>query len=156
MGIQWTPLYTDVSDIPAAAYQIDPNFSIYYRYRHYQFMVDDSNCTVLSNVATIGTLPFLYTLTTSDENCPGANDGRIEITINNSYGYNISYRLTYPDNTEVTSAAGLFTGLAPDTYQVYVISENNGVIVNISASGHQYGYTNCRCITYRCYLCARR
>ncbi|MCC5654590.1 T9SS type B sorting domain-containing protein [Nostoc sp. XA013] len=89
-------------------------------------MVDNNNCTALSNPVTIQNLPDVV-FTTSFENikCNGANDGSIRYTVTNANGFSYHFILRDDLGFDVaTSTSGVFNGLAPGNYTAYFVQEN--------------------------------
>ncbi|TPD68609.1 SprB repeat-containing protein, partial [Flavobacterium microcysteis] len=89
-------------------------------------MVDNNNCTALSNPVTIQNLPDVV-FTTSFENikCNGANNGSITYTVTNANGFSYSFELLDASGTVIrTNTSGVFNGLAPGNYTVNFIQNN--------------------------------
>jgi len=86
-------------------------------------MVDNNNCTALSNPVTIGNIPDIaYTTSFENISCFGANDGSINYTVTNSNGFGVSYELLDAIGTVVsTNSSGIFNNLAPGNYTVNLI-----------------------------------
>ena len=86
-------------------------------------MVDNNNCTTLSNPVTIDLIPNV-TVNTSFQNvtCNGGSNGSINFTVTNANGYNISYQLVDNNGNIITSGPnGTFTGLVASSYTVNLI-----------------------------------
>ncbi len=125
-----TDLYPNVASIPGGAYQISPTFSITAAEAgDYEFIVvDGNNCYALSNSVSIGVQPAVdYTTNLTNETCFGYEDGSYTVTVNNSYGYSLSYTLTYPDATTASNTSGIFTGLPRGGYALTITQTLGGV-----------------------------
>ncbi|MEB8346266.1 T9SS type B sorting domain-containing protein [Flavobacteriaceae bacterium KMM 6898] len=113
------PLYNDVNDIPASAFQTSVIFDVKIGEQGtYQYVVlDDNNCVAISNNVTITLEEEAdYNINTTDETCFGANDGTIKVDLINSNGFTVEYSL---DGITFTSQKNYFN-LAPGDYTFYV------------------------------------
>lgn len=90
----------------------------------YQYIVvDQNNCTALSNEVTIIVVPpMTYSVDFYDETCFGANDGSVVITMTDPGGYTPAYSI---DGGVTFQASSTFTGLAPGNYNVVVRGTRN-------------------------------
>ncbi|MEJ1221469.1 T9SS type B sorting domain-containing protein [Sediminicola sp. 1XM1-17] len=121
------PLYADVNDIPASAYQTSVIFDVKIGEQGtYQYVVlDDNNCAAISNPVTITLEEEAdYNITHTDETCFNANDGSISVDLINSNGFTVEYSL---DGITFTSQKNYYN-LAPGDYTLYVRLKkgNNG------------------------------
>ncbi|MBC8643533.1 hypothetical protein H9W95_03950 [Flavobacterium lindanitolerans] len=94
-------------------------------------MVDNNNCTALSNPVTIQNLPDVV-FTTSFENikCNGANDGSIRYNITNTNGFSYSFELMNASGNLIrTNTSGIFNGLAPEIIR-FILSSTVPQYVN--------------------------
>ncbi|MNJ86960.1 bacterial transduction protein [compost metagenome] len=89
-------------------------------------MVDNNNCTVLSNPVTIQNLPdVVFTTSFQNISCNGANNGSITYTVTNANGFSYSFELLDAAGTVIrTNTSGIFNGLAPGNYTVNFIQNN--------------------------------
>ncbi|MBC8766879.1 T9SS type B sorting domain-containing protein [Arenibacter sp. BSSL-BM3] len=113
------PLYSDVNDIPASAYQTSVIFDVKIGEQgSYQYVVlDENNCVAISNTAVITLEEEAdYNITNTDETCFNANDGSIRVDLINSNGFNVEYSL---DGITFTSQKNYYN-LAPGDYTLYV------------------------------------
>jgi len=125
-----TPLFSDPSAIPSSQFQATNEFNFTAAEAGtYVFAVADANgCTALSNPATVTVAPLTtYTPIVSDESCFGAADGSFMINVTNSFGYALSYVLTFPDASTVANTSGSFSNLAQGDYSL-TITQLNGTL----------------------------
>jgi len=123
-------LYTDISDIPATAYQTTSDFTFANGEEGtYQFVVvDGNNCFAISNSAVISVSPAVeYTTTAVDETCFGANNGSFVVNVTNSNGYSLSYALTYPDSSTTSNTSGTFTNLPQGDFSLTITQTQGSV-----------------------------
>ena len=122
--------YTDVTDIPASAFQSTNDFFFTNGEEgDYEFIVVDGNlCSFVSNVVSIVVSPAVeYTTTQTDELCFAAADGSFAVNVTNSNGYTLSFTLTFPDTSTVSNASGTFTGLGQGDYSLAITQSQGGV-----------------------------
>jgi len=114
---------TDVTDLPASAFQSSNIFNIWDPGDYVFVVVDRNNCYAFSNEVTIILEPAVeYNMQHTDETCFGANDGTITINITDGHGYRIEFSLdgvTYRKSNE-------FTNLPPGTYTVLIKATKAG------------------------------
>ncbi|MEW2920627.1 T9SS type B sorting domain-containing protein [Muricauda sp. ANG21] len=125
-----TDLYTDISDIPGGAFQTNGGFTFTNGEEgDYEFVVlDGNNCPAFTNSVSIVVAPAIdYTTSLSDETCFGLGNGSFAVNVTNSYGYSLSYTLTYPDTSTATNASGTFTGLPQGNYSL-TITQTQGAV----------------------------
>ncbi|MDF0714816.1 T9SS type B sorting domain-containing protein [Muricauda sp. 334s03] len=125
-----TNLYTDISDIPATAYQTTSDFTFANGEEGtYQFVVvDGNNCHAFSNSVIISISPSVeYTTLVVDEACFGAEDGSFSVNVTNSNGYILSYTLTYPDSSTTSNTSGTFSNLPQGDFSL-TITQTQGSI----------------------------
>lgn len=84
----------------------------------YTVLVEDTNgCQRTGTAEVFDIPPPVFTLMGSDANCGGANDGEIVVNVTNSFGYTIEYSA---DNGLTYQLGNVFSGLAPNTYDIIV------------------------------------
>ncbi|HPJ46663.1 MAG TPA: gliding motility-associated C-terminal domain-containing protein, partial [Tenuifilaceae bacterium] len=95
---------------------------------YYVEISDDNLCTVTTRDIFLAGLQV--TITPTNVSCNGANDGQIEITVD---GGTLPYTITWsntagplPDFNDML----LITGLAPDTYTVYIV-DSEGIDITL-------------------------
>ena len=113
------PLYNDVSEIPASAFQTSVIFDVQIGEQgDYQYVVlDENNCVAFSNVVTIILEEEAeYTVNSTDETCFNANDGSITVNVTNSNGYTLEYSL---DNVNFFPSSN-FYNLSAGDYILYI------------------------------------
>lgn len=113
------PLYADINDIPASAFQTSVIFDVKIGEQGtYEYVVlDDNNCAAISNPVTIELEEEAeYNINSTNETCFGANDGSITIDVINNNGFTIEYSL---DGITFTSQSNYYN-LAPGDYTYYV------------------------------------
>ncbi|ALM08467.1 hypothetical protein SB49_12080 [Sediminicola sp. YIK13] len=113
------PLYSEINDIPASAYQTSVIFDVKIGEQGtYQYVVlDGNNCAAISNPVTI-TLEeeAEYTVNSTDETCFNANDGTISVNLIDDNGYNLEYSI---NNIDFFPSSN-FYDLSPGDYMLYV------------------------------------
>jgi len=113
------PLYANVNDIPASEYFNTTSFSrtLGQDGTYIFVVVDDNNCSALSNEVTINSEPApVFNITKTDESCHDEKDGTITITVTKTNGYTLSFS---EDGNNFNSQQS-FINLKPDTYPVTV------------------------------------
>ena len=123
-------LYPDVASIPGGAYQTGNSYSFNAAQAgDYEFIVVDGyNCSFISNEITIVEQPAIdYTTNLTNETCFNQQDGTFNVNVTNSYGYSLSFLLTYPDSSTQTNTSGQFTGLGSGGY-VLTVTQTQGAV----------------------------
>jgi gliding motility-associated-like protein len=103
----------------------------------YNILIEDANgCTKTASVDVQDLPPPVFTVTTLDANCGGANDGSITVNITNGFGYN----LEYSNNNGVSyQSSNVFTGLAPGIYDVMIRYQQGSFICTTPATNETVG-----------------
>ncbi|MGB5236516.1 MAG: T9SS type B sorting domain-containing protein [Flavobacteriaceae bacterium] len=98
----------------------------------YNILVEDANgCTKTASVDVQDLPPPVYTITTNDANCGGANDGQIIVNVTNGFGYNLEFSI---DNGSNYQGSNVFNGLAPGNYDVMVRYQQDSFVCTTPAS----------------------
>ncbi|MDC6350648.1 T9SS type B sorting domain-containing protein [Zeaxanthinibacter sp. PT1] len=119
--------YPTVNDIPNSEFQTSVIFDIVDEGIYTFVAIDKANCAVVTNKVRIELFPSVdYTFTETDETCFGNADGRIDYTIIDDNGFNVEFRLEYPDGTTLLSTSGVFTNLPQGDYIVYLVQAKGG------------------------------
>lgn len=85
---------------------------------NYSILVQDANgCTKMAAVDVQNMPEPLYTISTDDGKCGGANDGKITVNVTNTSGYSLSYSR---DGGATFQTSNIFSGLAPNTYNIVI------------------------------------
>ncbi|WP_372944672.1 T9SS type B sorting domain-containing protein [Muriicola sp.] len=103
----------------------------------YPILVEDANgCRRSASVDVEDLPPPVFTVTTQDANCGGANDGRITVNVTNGYGYNLEF-----SNNNGTSYQGsnVFNGLAPGSYDVMIRYQQGSFVCTTPATVETVG-----------------
>ena len=133
-----TDLYASVTDIPADQFQNTNEFVIANGDEGtYEFVVvDNNNCSAISNPVTITVDPDVeFTPTSTDITCAGLSDGSITINITQAYSYTLTFDLTDTGGTIITSnTTGNFTGLNSGDYIVVINQQKGSQTCSISAN----------------------
>ena len=123
--------YPNVTSIPPSEYQSNLDFNITEPGDYSFVVVDDNNCSYISNTVTITKPTIVYTTSSTDETCFGAADGSISVNVSDNAGYTLSYVLTYPDTTTATNTSGSFTNLPQGAYTLDIVQTNSTVFCEI-------------------------
>lgn len=98
----------------------------------YNILVQDANgCTKTASIDVENLPPPVYTITTEDANCGGANDGRITVNVSNGNGYNLDYSI---NNGASYQNNNVFNGLAPGSYEVVIRYQQDAFVCTTPAS----------------------
>ncbi|WP_228853099.1 T9SS type B sorting domain-containing protein [Aegicerativicinus sediminis] len=109
---------TDITQIPANAFQSRNIFDVWDPGDYVFVVVDRYNCYAISNEVTIILEPVVeYNVVIEDETCFGANDGSVTIDITDGKGYKTDFSIDGGDNYR---DANTFTDLAPGDYTVLI------------------------------------
>ncbi len=103
----------------------------------YNILVEDANgCTKTASVDVEDLPPPIYTITTNDANCGGANDGSIIVNVTNGFGYNLEFSI---DNGSNYQGSNVFNGLAPGSYDVVVRYQQGSFVCTTTPSNETVG-----------------
>lgn len=84
----------------------------------YNVVVEDANgCRRSANADVEDLPPPVYTVSSRDLSCGGANDGRITFSVSEGYGYNLDFSI---DNGASYQSSNVFNNLSPGNYQVLI------------------------------------
>ncbi|MDH3697484.1 MAG: Two component regulator three Y domain-containing protein, partial [Flavobacteriaceae bacterium] len=84
----------------------------------YNILVEDANgCQKTASVDVQDLPPPVFTITTLDANCGGANNGSITVNVTNGFGYTLEFSI---DNGVNYQLSNVFNNLAPGSYDVMV------------------------------------
>ncbi len=124
-GVNWSTPYTGT-----ATFTVSSSGT-------YNILVEDANgCTKTASVDVEDLPPPVYTITTFDVNCGGANDGRIIVNVTNGFGYNLEFSI---DNGSNYQGSNVFNGLAPGSYDVVVRYQQGSFVCTTPASNETVG-----------------
>ncbi|RIA11114.1 gliding motility-associated-like protein [Flavobacteriaceae bacterium MAR_2010_72] len=125
-GAIFHPGVTNVSDLPASAFQTSTIFDIWDPGDYVFVVVDRFNCFAFSNEVTIILEPAVeYSISSTDETCFGANDGSITISVTDGKGYNVDFSI---DGGNTYRSPNTFTNLPPGTYTVIIRATKAGYV----------------------------
>ncbi len=123
--------YPDVTSIPPGEYQTNTDFNITVPGEYSFVVVDENNCSYISNTVTIMEPTIAYTTSFTDETCFGAADGSISVNVTDNAGFSLSYLLTYPDTTTDSNTSGTFTNLPQGDYTLAIVQTSSTVLCQI-------------------------
>lgn len=82
----------------------------------YAILVEDANgCQRTASVDVVDIPPPVFSITSQDANCGGANNGQVTVNVTNGFGYNIEFS---NDNGTTYQVSNVFSGLAPGSYDI--------------------------------------
>ncbi|PCJ98245.1 MAG: Two component regulator three Y domain-containing protein [Flavobacteriaceae bacterium] len=97
---------------------------------NYSIFVEDANgCTHTAAVDVENIPEPTHTITSDDGNCGGANDGTVTINVANTNGYSLAYSINGGTSFQ---ASNVFSGLAPNTYNVVIRYEQGAFSCSIN------------------------
>lgn len=103
----------------------------------YNIVVRDANgCTKNTAVDVENIPPPIYTISSMDANCGGANNGSITVNVTNSNGYNLEYSI---NNGTTFQNSNVFSNLAPGPYNVVVRYQQDTFSCTTPAIGRSVG-----------------
>ena len=103
----------------------------------YPILVEDANgCRRSASVDVEDLPPPVYTVTTQDANCGGANDGTITVNVTNGFGYNLEFS---NNNGGSYQGSNVFTGLAPGSYDVMIRYQQGSFVCTTPATVETVG-----------------